>query len=546
LTSRPIISIAALVLVAGCSRSGADANRSGAKFVPGARVGIDAVPDVRLFENHSDSLIAWRVAGVRDRILVHVDGHADLDWLPDVTIARLAAASPEELAALELHPYAIDGKTHERFAIWNFVYPAARLGLVREFVWVVPDGTISDPQSADELVRKLIFGKMQMIALDDARTLRLEGRIIRGTILGLPITICELDDLPAFDEPVLLDLDLDFLTTRSATSQEVGAEPSATPEALVARLRARGIRSDLATVSYSTIGGFLPPAFRWLGPAMVAALKGAPDAEMDRWRRRARADVALTGVGRPAALAALRALATAQPDDGSLWYALSLAEAATGHAAAAEAASAKAVAADPLLADAQLFEADALWLNQRYAEALPLYAGYRRTHLPGRYRAYALRREASCLARTGRTDEAIAALRQVIAIAPDHADTRLDLGVLLRERGDLDGAIAQLLEARRRLPDLAAYAMALGTTYAMQDRIGEAIDALEAAVALRPSWSQAQLNLGLLLAQAGRPVDAAAHLNAALTLEPGDQEVARLLARLRRQGITTSEVVAHP
>jgi len=57
---------------------------------------------------------------------------------------------------------------------------------------------------------------------------------------------------------------------------------------------------------------------------------------------------------------------------------------------------------------------------------------------------------------------------------------------------------------------------------------------------------QAQVNFGLLLAQVGRPVDAATHLNAAAMLEPHDPQIARLLARLRRQGITTTEVAAHP
>ena len=546
MTLRPFIAAAALTLAAGCGRSGGEAGRPVARLTHGARVGIDPVPAVHLFENHSASLIVWRRAGVRDRILVHLDGHADLDWLPDATIARLAAADPDELQALELHPYAIDGKTLERFGIWDFIYPAARLGLVREYVWVVPDGTLRDPQAAEELVRQMVLGKMQMIPLDEARTLHLEGRTIHGTILGLKTTICELDDLPTFDEPVLLDVDLDFLTTRSASSQEVTARPSLVPGPLVARLRARGVRADIATISFSTMGGFLPPACRWLGPALVAALERAPDAEGDRWTRRAEADAASEAGRESAAVATWRALSAEHPEDGSLWYALSRAEAKSGRSSAEAAALAKAVAADPVLEDAPLFEADALWLNQRYAEALDVYKDYRRARPSGPFLAYTLRREAGCLVRTGHADEAIATFRKVIAIAPDHADTRLDLGLLLRDRGDLDGAIAQFLEARKILPDLAAYAMVLGTTYAKQGRIGEAVGALEVAVSRRPTWVQAQVNFGLLLAQVGRPVDAATHLNAAAMLEPRDPQIARLLARLRRQGITTTEVAAHP
>ncbi len=541
-----MIAFAALTLAAGCGRSGGEGRRSAAAPSPGARVGIDPVPAVHLFENHAASLIVWRREAVRDRILVHLDGHADLDWLPDVTIARFAAADSDELSALEQHPYAADGETLKRFGSRNFIYPAARLGLVRELVWVVPDGTLRDPLAAEELVRRLILGKMQMIALDEARTLHLERNTIHGTILGLPVTICELDDLPALDEPVLLDVDLNFLTTRSVMSQEVAPRPSATPDALVDRLRAHGVRTDLATIALSTMGGFVPPACRWLGPALRAALRRAPDAERDRWKRRAEADAAAAGGREPAAVAAWRKLAGEHPDDGSLWYTLARAEAGSGRSAAPSDARAKAVAADPILTDSALFEADALWLNRRYPDALDGYRDYRSSRPAGPFAAYCLHREADCLTRIGRVEDAIAALRKVIAIAPGNGDAHADLALLLREEGQLDAAIEQFLEARKLLPDLAAYAMALGTTYATQHRFDEAVDALEAAVARRPTWGAAQINLGLLLARIGRPVDAARHLNAAAVLEPRDPRIARLLTRLRRQGIATTEVAAHP
>jgi tetratricopeptide (TPR) repeat protein len=545
LTIRPLLAVAALAVAAGCSRSGSELRRTDTGSGTDARVGVDPVPAVHLFENHSDALIAWRRAGVRDRILVHLDGHADLDWLPDATIARLAAADADDLHALQRHPYAVEGKTLQKFGNRDFIYPAARLGIVRQLVWVVPDGTLRNADAAEDLVRRTILSKLQMISLDEAKTLRFENRTVRGTILGLNVIICELGDLPAFDEPVLLDVDLDFLTIPSAGSQNVSAQAAEEPDALVERLRARGVRTDLATVSLSTIGGFLPPSCRWLGPAMVAALKHAPGAAT-QWAQRAQPDALLESGRAAEAAAALRAAAAAYPDDGSIWYALARHEAKSGHAALAAADDAKAIAADPVLEDALLFEADALWLNQRYADALLRYRDYHRARPTGPFLAYTLRQEAGCLLRTGRPDEAIALLRRVIAMAPDHADTRLDLGALLCETGDYDGAIAQFLEARRLVPDVAAYAVALGSAYASQDRLNEAVDALEAAVSRRPTWGQAQMTLGLLLVQVSRPVDAAAHLNAASLLAPKDPQIAHVLSRLRRQGITTTEVAAHP
>jgi tetratricopeptide (TPR) repeat protein len=546
LTFRPLIAFAALALAAGCGRSGSEAKRDAATSNSGKRVGLEPVRSVQLLENHAGALIVWRRAAVRDRVLVHLDGHADLDWLPDVTIARFAAADADELAAMEQHPYATNGDDLGSFGTWNFIYPAARLGLVRELVWVVPDGTLHDPPASEALVSRLILGKLQMIPLDEARGIREDGRSIRGTVLGLKLMICELDDLPPFDEPVLLDVDLDYLTTPSAMGQEVAARPSSTPHALVDRLRARGIRTDLATIAFSTVGGFVPPQCRWLGPALRDALQREPDDAVDRWKRRAEADEAAASGRDSAAVAAWRKLAAEHPDDGSLWYALSLAEARFGRAAAGRDARAKAVAADPILEDASLFEADALWLNQNYADALDGYRQYLRVRPSGPFVAYAHYREAACLTRTGRIEEAIATLRKLIADAPGRGDAHADLGLLLREEGQLDAAIDQFLEARKLRPDVAAYAMALGTTYARQERFDEALGSLEAAVARRPTWVPARVNLGLVLERIGRQVDAARQLNAAAVLEPHDSRVARLLARLKRQGVVTTEVAARP
>jgi len=161
--------------------------------------------------------------------------------------------------------------------------------------------------------------------------------------------------------------------------------------------------------------------------------------------------------------------------------------------------------------------------------ALDLYHGYRRARGAGPYAAYATRREAGCLLRVGREADAVGLFRKTLEMAPDHADTHLDLGLVLRDHGDLDGAVQEFRSARTILPDLASYAMALGTTYARQGRLGDAVEQVEAAVARRPTWAQAQANLGVLLLQAGRPNEAAAHLGAAAMLEPGNAEVTALL-----------------
>ena len=539
------VAVSIALLSAGCGGGSAPPARR--PIVPGgARVGVDPIPAVHLFENHSSSLIVWRRAGLSDRVLVHLDGHSDVDWLPDATIAKIAEADPAELAGLALHPYRLDGTTHRRFAIWNWIYPAARLGIVRELIWVVPDGTLAGPAAAGDLVHELILDKIQSISLEESRTLRLENGTVRGTILGIPWTVCELKDLRDPGEPVLLDIDLDFFTTRSATSQEITPSPWIAPSEVAARLAAARIRSDVATLSFSTMGGYLPPACRWVGGAMMAALKRRADAADPRWSDDLAAGAAESTGDTGKAIRLERGIVAAHPDDAATWYALARALARAGAKDEAAAARARAVAADPVFEHATLFEADGAYMNGRFPDALDLYRAYLKELPDGRFVPYAMRREAGCLMRLGRDDDAIAAFRRVVELAPEHADTRLDLGVLLRSRGDIDGAVAQMRIARTILPELAACAMALGVTDARSGRTEAAISELEAAVARRPTWAAAQANLGALLASAGRREDAAAHLNAAAMLAPGDPDVVRLLDALRRQGIVPTSSPPHP
>ena len=527
-------------LLAGCVAT--DPAPSGRRPVDPVLVGQDPVPRVHLFENNSSALIAWRRAGVRERILVHLDGHGDLDWLPEETIVRLAAATPEELEDLELHPYSVEGDTLDRFGIWNFIYPASRMGIVREMIWVVPDGTLGSLAAAQSLVRELLVRKLQMIQFEELRAMRFHPGMVRGEVLGLPITICELDNLPPIDEPVLLDIDLDYFTTRSALTQYVTDRPWTSPERVVRALWEKRIHTDLVTICFSTIGGYMPSSGRWMGHALVEQLR-FPGAD------RARGDpTAATenrqGLDLTAEVRRYRELVDRHPEDASMWYGLAEALRATGQAEAASDAAARAGELDPLLLHAELFAADRLWMNEGYEAALARYERYIARFPDGPFTTYAKRRRAGCLMRTRRDDEAVAAYRQVVELAPSHADSRLDLGILLREQGRMAEAIEQMLAARRILPQRGTYALALGTTYLLDGQTDLAIQHLEFAVKRQPCVPATRGNLSNALVQNGRYQEAAQHLRIALMLQPNSPRFQVLAAQLNRRGVQVTPVSA--
>ena len=460
---------------------------------------------------------------------MHLDGHIDFDWIPDETVGRIAAADVDELPDLELHPYALNGEVYDRFAIWNFIYPAARLGMIREFVWVVPDGTLEDMAG---LVRGRILGKIQMLTLQDAASLQRDGRVLRGVVLGLPITVCELADLPEIDEAVLLDIDLDYFTTRSAITQGVTAAPWTGPDEVIEVLRQRGVRTDLATLSLSTIGGFLPPSSRWLGEAMRERLRGRPSAVPEELV----AARSLEAAGTTQAAEACARWTRNRPEDPTAWFLYSRALRGIGRTGEAARAWEEAVRLDPLLEHEELFEADRLWRNQEAADALAYYTGYLARVPDSPFRAHALRRKAGCLVQVGRDAEAVQALWEVLELAPGHGDSHLDLGLLLRKRGMVHQALEEFRMARGILPDRADYAMALGTTYLMAGRVQESIDHLGDAVSRRPCWQEARGNLAVALLQAGRFEEAVREVNAGLALQPQTPALIQAANELRRRG----------
>jgi tetratricopeptide (TPR) repeat protein len=203
-------------------------------------------PPVHLMENHDEAYHVWRRAGARDRILVHIDAHHDMWWMKD----------PRHLS------------------IANFVCPALTEGIVREVFWIVPErsvATIANRAGIERHVAEIVAGypgKPTAIQTSEAG--------IRTAVLGRPLTVCTLGALPPVAEPVLLDIDTDYLVIPKVTYGKPGARPALPwrwPADLVSRLRQRGLVADVATIAYSVDGGYTPIAWKYLGDELAHRLR---------------------------------------------------------------------------------------------------------------------------------------------------------------------------------------------------------------------------------------------------------------------------------
>jgi tetratricopeptide (TPR) repeat protein len=223
-------------------------------MIPGSqRAGIDPIDAVHVMENHDHALQLWRQAGFRDRVLLHIDAHHDAWRLDD----------------------------DRCITIGNFIGGALRHGVVREFRWVVPDSAFTTSDARAALVRQ-----MKALARGHNKTgpreVRTEKTTITTSLSGTRLTACALGSLTAIDEPVLLDIDVDYFVIPKVAHNRADTHlpwPWCWPAELLAGLSARGIRSDFATIAYSVDGCYTTLPWKYLGDELAERLTHPRDSE---------------------------------------------------------------------------------------------------------------------------------------------------------------------------------------------------------------------------------------------------------------------------
>jgi serine/threonine-protein kinase len=116
--------------------------------------------------------------------------------------------------------------------------------------------------------------------------------------------------------------------------------------------------------------------------------------------------------------------------------------------------------------------------------------------------------------------EAVRYLTAAVALRPDSAGARINLGLALREQGKLDEAIAEHRRATELDPNYAAAHNNLGVALRQQGKLNDAIAEFRRAIELDLNRAGAHSNLALALAEQGNLVEAVAEARQAVKLEP--------------------------
>lgn len=129
-----------------------------------------------------------------------------------------------------------------------------------------------------------------------------------------------------------------------------------------------------------------------------------------------------------------------------------------------------------------------------------------------------------------------------VAVSPEELRALLEMGFLLRERGELDKALEVFDGVLALRPDLEIAHIGLANVYQVQGNNAEAEKVFRSAVERFPQSAHAHAQLGEFFHTVGRKEDALAELEKAIQIDPSGPygEAARAVKTLVEDGVEYS------
>ncbi len=233
---------------------------------------------VYLFEDHDRALKIWKKHMVKDLDLVHVDAHIDFGFPQAESVDTVLSQvhSVEELKRKLEYSLAFthfENDFSKQVDIGNYIYPAMREGIVRDFYWVIP-GSRKEFRTS----KKLLIATLRPIAQREGSKNLITfpaADLIVCRAMGRKICICTLESLPFLPQETLLDIDTDFLVIDSAKNADnttsIGLrKPWIKPTELIGLLKNKIRAPKIVTIAYSANGGYTPMKYRHLGDELAS------------------------------------------------------------------------------------------------------------------------------------------------------------------------------------------------------------------------------------------------------------------------------------
>ena len=235
--------------------------------------------NIFIVEDHDTVLKIWKKKNIQNLDLVHLDAHIDLGIHLAKPLKKILEEAEDikelkeklEYAISYLH-YAKDFK--KQIDIGNYIYPAIKEDIVRDFYWVIPGG-IKEFKSSFKLIKNILRDILKEENKNEKLSFEyLDEGLIVSSILGRRFFVSILEKLPNFNKEILLDIDTDFLVIdtlkKADNTQEIGKRrPWILPKDLSLILKKKITRPKIITIAYSVNGGFTPINYRYFADELA-------------------------------------------------------------------------------------------------------------------------------------------------------------------------------------------------------------------------------------------------------------------------------------
>lgn len=249
-----------LVLIAGCKK----ADKPGIEAYP--ILGREPVMTASFMEDHSEMLAFWAKNGFKDMIAIHIDARDDLGFVPDDKIDALKdLIAKKDWEGLEAKR---DIGDKSLYRLDNYLYAAAKTGIIKKIYWVIPYGFFGKPDS-ETRIKEFLKSTGSVFDPTEVDALKFNRACVEGRLKAVDISICSAAGLPVIKEPVLIDIDLDYFPV--AAFERRLSRVSIVKE-FFDIMAQKGYRVAGAGMAYSLRGGSTRAIHRYIGDEITAIL----------------------------------------------------------------------------------------------------------------------------------------------------------------------------------------------------------------------------------------------------------------------------------
>ncbi|MFS0614227.1 tetratricopeptide repeat protein [Lederbergia ruris] len=192
---------------------------------------------ISIIEDHDEAFHIWKANCERNRTVIHVDAHSDI-------------------------------QNDEELHIGSYIHHAIKQKIIKEYYWIVPK-----PMTLDRISLKKIIKHLRKQDIQIMKKCYKNG-VIEGKLKDCYIWVGSFDFLPLIKEKVLLDIDIDYFVTRyTFSSYKEPIDIWQKPVELLNCLKELGITYNDAIICKSVSGGYTPIQWSCLAPYIYYYLK---------------------------------------------------------------------------------------------------------------------------------------------------------------------------------------------------------------------------------------------------------------------------------